>query len=140
MMIIKVHMTAFGEPGEIREVTIPDTVTENILEVVFEYGQNENQPQRHPSVSIADVIEFEGYHIVAWNGFTSITSEQFEEWLKIPRRERAFHIWSTGGQKVWKVQRSGQIIQDGFATSQEAYDWLDQQLLAGNLSGNYVVE
>ena len=66
----KVQMLAFGNPGEIRIVDVPenrfimDDYLNNIisldecLEIIFRHGQNEFQSKPHPSVSVGDVIEF----------------------------------------------------------------------------------
>jgi hypothetical protein len=69
-MIFKVRMLAFGDPGDVREVDVPDeelsrkttkTTQQNfVLELIFKYGQNDFQPQQMPSVSMGDVIEYEG--------------------------------------------------------------------------------
>lgn len=59
-------MLAFGD-GAIRKVTIPDAeigtddqfnlTTEDVLDLVFKWGQNDFQPQHNlPSVSVGDVI------------------------------------------------------------------------------------
>lgn len=67
-MIVEVEMLAFGKPGEIRKVEIPSTrlceadirdgkvSIEEALDIVFELGQNDFQPQEHPSVSMGDVV------------------------------------------------------------------------------------
>jgi hypothetical protein len=66
----EVEMLAFGD-GQIRKVTIPEdepaydafnTTTEDVLDLVFKWGQNDFQPQRMPSVSVGDVIRIpDGY-------------------------------------------------------------------------------
>jgi hypothetical protein len=66
---VKVALTAFGKPGDVRDVTIgahewnaakdsdePRPFTDKQLELVFHYGQNEFQPQQKPSVSVGDII------------------------------------------------------------------------------------
>jgi hypothetical protein len=59
-MIIEVEMLAFGNPGEVRPVEIPNQdvslPVNELLEVVFYWGQNDFQPQQHPSVSAGDVV------------------------------------------------------------------------------------
>lgn len=67
-MIVEVEMLAFGKLGEIRKVEIPanrlceDDIQNNrisieeALDIVFELGQNDFQPQQHPSVSMGDVV------------------------------------------------------------------------------------
>jgi len=68
-MIVEVEMLAFGRPGEVRKVIIPNdrlceedirdnrVSIEQALDVVFELGQNDFQPQQHPSVSMGDVVK-----------------------------------------------------------------------------------
>lgn len=69
-MQFKVHMLAFGNPGEIRIVDVPENrfimedyhnnivSLDECLQIIFRYGQNDFQPKKHPSVSVGDVIEF----------------------------------------------------------------------------------
>ena len=70
-MQFKVKMLAFGNPGEIRIVDVPENrfimedyhdkrvSLEECLQIIFRYGQNDFQPKKHPSVSVGDVIEFD---------------------------------------------------------------------------------
>jgi hypothetical protein len=67
----KVQMLAFGNPGEIRIVDVPENrfimedyhdkrvSLDECLQIIFYYGQNDFQPRKHPSVSVGDVIEFD---------------------------------------------------------------------------------
>ena len=92
-MIIEVEMLAFGQPGEVRKVNVPDDVCyfeENrLLEAVFHYGQNDFQPQNHPSVSAGDVIRLNGEnHLVAGMGFRKITEDQLEKYRSLNRYDR----------------------------------------------------
>jgi hypothetical protein len=96
-MICKVHLTGYGEPGQIREVEIPrqsreSTSIHDILDLVFHYGQNEFQPKQCASVSMGDVIEPSDGElwIVAAVGFKRITKQQFDEYVALPRRDRQF--------------------------------------------------
>lgn len=64
-MKIEVELIAFGN-GQIRTVEVPDSdmeeprpLTEK-LELVFTYGQNDFQPLGMPSVSVGDVVRFDG--------------------------------------------------------------------------------
>jgi hypothetical protein len=105
-MIIEVEMLAFGN-GEIRKVQVPDEEclvhgwseiigdrSDNILGIVFYYGQNDFQPQNHPSVSAGDVIRWNGEHyLVASVGFMKLTNEQMENYRSIERRERTLARW-----------------------------------------------
>ena len=75
-MSYKVEMLAFGDKDEIREVTLPEG--EATLELIYMHGQNEVQPLDHPSVSMGDVIQFEGQKwIVAAVGFKDSLIRQF---------------------------------------------------------------
>ena len=98
-MKIKVHMTAFAEPGTIRMVELPhytnldDQGAERFLDIVYYYGQNDFQPQDCCSVSGGDVIELDDgrlFIIQLPAGYKEITKEQFEEHKKLDRRERQF--------------------------------------------------
>jgi hypothetical protein len=60
----EVEMLAYGG-GDIRPVDVPieelkGRTEAEILEVVFYYGQNDFQPKPFPSVSVGDVIRFDG--------------------------------------------------------------------------------
>lgn len=68
-------------PGE--EVGDPDNI-ENILDLVFRYGQNEHQPQTVPSVSVGDIIHYQGRR---WR----IEMVGFQE-LRIIRSEAEAHL------------------------------------------------
>ena len=85
-MIFNVEMLAFGRPGEIREVHVPDSeITEDHftnLQLVFHYGQNDFQNLPHPSVSVGDVINYNNQKfLVAAIGFKNITGKPYEEHL-----------------------------------------------------------
>ena len=89
-MKIPVHMLAFGGCA-IREVDVPDselvsptnviqgncTLEQYILERTFYWGQNDFQPMQFPSVSVGDVIEYEGFHLIEPTGFTLLSPEEF---------------------------------------------------------------
>jgi hypothetical protein len=66
-MIFNVEMLAFGK-GKIRSVNVPDAELslpfsehkrDDILELVYKYGQNDFQPMPFPSVSVGDVINYQ---------------------------------------------------------------------------------
>jgi hypothetical protein len=80
-MKVQVEMRAFGKLGEIREVEIPDeewakATQEDArirkefdwygarLELVFHWGQNEFQPQQHPSDGKRSQIKWKGFQQV----------------------------------------------------------------------------
>jgi len=84
-MIIPVHMLAFMDKGNVREVEIDDSFQSSsnfdILDEVFRMGQNDFQSKQMPSISVGDVIELGGncnYWIVAPVGFMSIEEEEFK--------------------------------------------------------------
>jgi hypothetical protein len=87
-MKVKVYMLAFGKPDEVREVDVPGPAT---LDAVFYYGQNDFQPQQHPSVSMGDVIELNGkLFVIQAVGFKEITKEQLKNYKKLERIDRQF--------------------------------------------------
>jgi len=78
---VEIHGTYLREPQpmRIRTVTIPRerarrcTTTDSWLDAIFEFGQNDFQPQQCPSVSVGDVIRFgEGRFRVERFGFERI--------------------------------------------------------------------
>lgn len=80
--IIQVQQFRFND-GQYRNVEVPTSeITANIddvLNLVYHYGQNMFQPQDAPSVSVGDVINYDGkYFVVAGFGFTQIKSETYE--------------------------------------------------------------
>jgi hypothetical protein len=92
-MKVKVYMLAFGKPGEIREVDVPNEEvvedTDALLESVFYYGQNDFQPQQHPSVSVGDVVELDSkYYLVMGIGFKEITQAELQNYMQLDRRGR----------------------------------------------------
>jgi hypothetical protein len=98
-MKFKVQMLAFGQPGEIREVEVPQEkimgqppkTIEQQLDEIYYYGQNEFQPQQHPSVSMGDVIEYSGdYWLVCGIGFRKMTQAGYIKYLGVDRRDRSF--------------------------------------------------
>jgi hypothetical protein len=95
-MIFEVEMLAFGKPGEVRKVNVPDEAltrakedTDNILEAAFYYGQNDFQPQNHPSVSAGDVIRWkEENYLVAGMGFKKLTDEQLNDYRSLDQNDK----------------------------------------------------
>ena len=86
-MIIPVYMLAFNDDKEmIRAVEIPDEeykeangITNQILELVFKYGQNDFQPKQMPSVSVGDVVKFfNQYFMVKEAGYEELSKEEFD--------------------------------------------------------------
>jgi hypothetical protein len=82
----KVQMLAFGNPGEIRIVDVPENrfimedyhdkrvSLDECLQIIFYYGQNDFQPRKHPSVSVGDVIEFDNKkYRVEMVGFSEVS-------------------------------------------------------------------
>jgi hypothetical protein len=75
-----VEMLAFGDPGELRTVEVPYSAMHGqdeatIRELVFHFGQNDVQPQQHPSVSVGDVLRMYGQRwIVKPAGFELLSA------------------------------------------------------------------
>lgn len=98
----RVEMTAFGKPGEVREVDVPTEKVEGkpveeVLGQIFYYGQNDFQPKKHCSVSVADIINVgDDKYVVAPVGFRKLTKEQYDEFLKVDRRDRSIHEYVRG--------------------------------------------
>lgn len=81
-MKFKVYLTAFKTKADIREVDVPDSELtfddEEILELIFHYGQNMFQSRPHPSVSVGDIVEMnDKLFMVRSCGFEEITEEEF---------------------------------------------------------------
>lgn len=92
-MIFNVEMLAFGRPNEIRDVEVPDNLvtdnTENDLELIFHYGQNDFQNKPHPSVSVGDVINYKNQKFVVTGiGFKPILQEEYNQYLSISPIDR----------------------------------------------------
>ena len=93
-MIVKVALLANqplknGQPV-IREVHLPEQLTddkEQILEQVFQYGQNHIQPVPNCcSVSVCDCVLLDNkYFLVDGSGFKEITKEKYEEMVEFLR-------------------------------------------------------
>lgn len=87
-MKIPVHMLAFSEEnGVVRHVDIPDEeyvkcdgIPEQVLDLVFRYGQNDFQPQEFYSVSVGDVAQvgFE-YFMVMPIGWKQLSRDEFKK-------------------------------------------------------------
>ena len=87
-MRITVYMTAYGRQGDVRYVDVPDeeifasedpVTGTNVLDLVYHYGQNEEQSQPYPSLSAGDVVALPGGQLVmcAAIGWRAISREQF---------------------------------------------------------------
>jgi hypothetical protein len=98
-MKIKVLMLAFGEPNQERIVDVGEfkeipnchdsNYLEELLELVFHYGQNDFQPQQCPSVSVGDVAVLDDrYFFCAAVGWQKMLLAQLEEYKKMDRRDR----------------------------------------------------
>lgn len=97
-------MLAYGKPGEVREVELPgnDSDCRPLLPQVFEFGQNDVQPQQHPSVSVGDVIDLGNYEsrfLVMPNGFYAMSAQQFDDYVTTPQGQRVMRAYalSRGG-------------------------------------------
>lgn len=95
-----VELLAYGKEGEVRDVdlscvglTDKDT-TQNILEFVYEQGQNDNQPQEHPSVSVGDVIRVnKERYLILPVGFKKLSQADYDAYKAIPRDQRAVRCY-----------------------------------------------
>lgn len=80
-MIFEVALEAFME-GQIRKVEVPNERVEGksrseVLDLVFMYGQNDFQPQNMCSVSVGDVIHYNGERFeVAMLGFKKLSQDE----------------------------------------------------------------
>lgn len=98
---VKCHMLAFEDREEdgsvkIRKVQIPkdlwdrDKSPEARLELVFHFGQNENQSQMMCSLSVGDVVELKDkLYVVTPLGFRKITKKEYKKLLKMDRKDLA---------------------------------------------------
>jgi hypothetical protein len=73
---VEVEITAMGavRPVDIPAAELPDGAgLDAVLELAFKYGQNDFQPKRFYSVSVGDVIRYQGRRfLVAGLGFEEI--------------------------------------------------------------------
>jgi hypothetical protein len=83
--------------GELRPVQVPNDEikecygdTKEILELVYHWGQNENQNvQKRCSVSVGDVAHLYGKFFVCGRfGWKELTPQQYQDYEKIERRDR----------------------------------------------------
>lgn len=94
-MIVKVLLLAFGRSKETRDVDLGDwdvnaPIAKTLAEV-YRLGQNEFQPQRHPSVSMGDVAVIDGKNYLCVRvGWRLLTDDEFDRHLLTPRIERSF--------------------------------------------------
>lgn len=107
MKTYKVRMMAFGKPGEIREVDVPDgelganPSTLDVLSMIWEYGQNDFQPKQHPSVSCGDVIDLnDDHYLVCGVGFRRITPTELAEHQARERVDRSIFAMQSCGVDV----------------------------------------
>lgn len=107
-MQVKVHMLAYGNPGETRTVRLDDfdawarlddSSDGRLLDYVFRYGQNDFQAQPHPSVSVGDVVELPDRwphptsftkYIVRPAGFAAMEEADFDAYVGLDQRDRVF--------------------------------------------------
>lgn len=95
-MIVHVMMTAFQD-GRLRPVNVPNhelvnRTTEEVLERVYHWGQNDFQPVKECcSVSMGDVAMLQGrFWIVRACGWAEISPADLEKYLKIDQRDRTW--------------------------------------------------
>ncbi len=92
-MNFQVEMLAFGNWGEIRNVEVPGNLvtdnTDEMLEHIFHYGQNDFQPVQHPSVSMGDIIRLqEKRYLVCDFGFRPLTPVEYSCYTRMAQRDR----------------------------------------------------
>jgi hypothetical protein len=82
-LMFNVELRAFLK-GQLRVVTVPGKDLDRaigrdqILDLIFKYGQNDFQPQQQPSVSMGDVIRFEGdRYLILSVGFRKLKPGEF---------------------------------------------------------------
>ncbi len=78
--------------GNVEFAGSPEEQQLALLDAVFVNGQNEVQPLQRISVSVGDVICHNGLWRVDSAGFSPMTDEEFEDYMKLDRRER--HFWT----------------------------------------------
>lgn len=95
-MLVKtrIELLAFGKPGEERyaefEVGSQASI-DHLLGLAFHFGQNDFQPQPHPSASVGDVIWMNGHRfLIQGVGFKELTVEELVAYRAMDRRERQF--------------------------------------------------
>ena len=99
-MKFNVHMLAFEETYRIRRVEVPkekmielsiNGTIDDLLGLIFYYGQNDFQPQKCCSVSAGDVIEVSNkLYMILRMGFLPITTEQMSTYKACDRRKRSW--------------------------------------------------
>lgn len=111
-MKFTVELLAFGKPDETREVDCPTVhvypveaadkvlttklIAEKACQEIFIYGQNEMQPQDHPSVSAGDVINIgDGKWLVMATGFHKMTAEDYKTYLSWDQKTRIHATFET---------------------------------------------
>jgi hypothetical protein len=91
-----VHLMAFRN-DEVRKVDVPLDVygkayredRDNVLDLIFRYGQNDFQPRPFCSVSMGDVIDLFGIlYLVEFVGFRKMSREEFAAYKAMDRRDR----------------------------------------------------
>lgn len=97
-MKVKVELNMFM-PGKIRTVNVPKhklqgTINQQ-LDQVFYYGQNDFQPQKLPSVSAGDIIQFKGdRYLILTLGFKKLKpGEQITDLRKLIKTIFNTHPW-----------------------------------------------
>ncbi len=87
--------------GVVREVEIPDdTPDKQVLDKVFEMGQNDFQPiPKIVSVSMGDVIIKvdqlgETPYLIIAGGFRKLSLVELRAYIEMPRRDRVMSAWN----------------------------------------------
>ena len=94
-VVVRMLANDHGETHRVVKITpapSQEAPDEEVLELVFRNGQNDFQPVAATcSVSVGDVIEYGGFHVVQPMGFAEISLEDLEEYTALPIEER---VWS----------------------------------------------
>jgi len=98
-MVVKVHLVALGRYGDYRmvEITSEDNVfardnTAGVLQEVWYWGQNENDRQDKPSVSMGDVAELWGrYWLCCSMGWKELTFNEWLDYLGMSNQDRMMY-------------------------------------------------
>jgi len=96
-MKFNVHLTAFTDNGQIRQVEVPDHEckgdADSVLNRIYWHGQNESQPQKIRSVSAGDVIAYQNHlYLILLAGFLKISKKQLKEFSKLKPAQKIKYL------------------------------------------------
>lgn len=130
-MKFNVEMLAFGN-GELRPVDVPDDeLTGDLnadLELVFHYGQNDFQSLPYPSVSINDVIHYDGKkYKVDFMGFSEVEWKTVSEFLyrtSLPLSRDLYNRSEDIMSRSQLIRELGGKVADEVWVSGQGYTWI----------------